>query len=272
VTVTALDAAGNPLAGLVATIAAAGDGVTLVQPSAPTDATGATTGSISASTAGTHVVTATIGGKALSATATLTVTAGPPVPANSSAEVPNGVAGTPTLMTVRLQDALGNPVPGARDKVNASVSGANSSGRLDVADQGGGTYQVSYTPHAVGSDLVQILVDGTALPGSPFTSVVVPGAPDPAHTTAEVPKEASFFSTVNIVVHVADSEGNPVGHGGDQVVIQVRSRGALTVTDQGDGSYTASFHPPTPDTYTIDISLNGVLIADNPFSVRVRLF
>jgi len=36
------------------------------------------------------------------------------------------VAGTPTLMTVRLVDALGNPVTGARDQVDARVSGANN--------------------------------------------------------------------------------------------------------------------------------------------------
>jgi hypothetical protein len=271
VTVTALDGAGNPLAGLAVTLAASGDGVTLVQPSAPTDPSGVTTGTVSASVAGDHEVSATVAGTALSVTATLTVTAGPPVPANSSASVPNGVAGTPTVMTVRLIDALGNPVTGARDRVDARVSGANSTGRLGVEDGGDGTYQLSYTPTLVGSDLVQILVDGTALPGSPFTSVVAPGASDPAHTTAVVPKDASFLSPVGIVVHVADSQGNPVGHGGDQVQITVRDIGPLSVADQGDGSYTATFNPPGPSTFTIDISLNGVAISGSPFTVRVRL-
>jgi hypothetical protein len=254
------------------TLAASGDGVTLVQPSAPTDPSGVTTGTVSASVAGDHEVSATVAGTALSVTATLTVTAGPPVPANSSASVPNGVAGTRTVMTVRLIDALGNPVTGARDQVDARVSGANNTGRLGLDDSGDGTYQLSYTPTLVGSDLVQILVNGIALPGSPFTSVVAPGASDPAHTTAVVPKDASFLLPVGIVVHVADSEGNPVGHGGDQVLITVRDIGPLGVTDQGDGSYTATFNPPGPSTYTIDISLNGVAISGSPFDVRVRLF
>jgi hypothetical protein len=272
VTITALDAAGNPLAGLGATLAASGDGVTLVQPSAPTDASGVTTGTITASVAGDHVVSATVAGTALSATATLTVTPGPVVAANSSADVPNGVAGTPTVIVVRLRDALGNLVPGAGDRLDASVSGANNTGRLGVEDGGGGTYQLAYTPTLVGSDLVQILVDGTALAGSPFTSVVTPGAGDPAHTTAAVPKDVSFLSPVGIVVHVADSQGNPVGRGGDQVQIAVRDLGALSVVDQGDGSYTATFNPPGITTYTIDISLNGVAISGSPFKVRVRLF
>jgi hypothetical protein len=272
VTVTALDGAGNPLAGLAVTLAATGDGVTLVQPAAPTDAAGLATGTISASVTGDHVVSATVAGTALSATATVTVTPGPVVAANSSAEVPDGVAGTPTVMTVVLHDALDNPVPGVRDRVNASVSGANSGGGLSVADKGGGSYEISYTPTLVGNDLIQILVDGTALPGSPFTSVVVPGASDPDNTTAVVPKDASLFTPVGIVVHVADSEGNPVGRGGDQVVIQVLEVGPLTVVDHADGSYTATFNPPGPNTYTIDITLNGAAIKDNPFSVRVRLF
>ncbi|MFL5493851.1 MAG: Ig-like domain-containing protein [Gemmatimonadales bacterium] len=272
VTVTALDGAGNPLAGLAVTLAATGDGVTLGQPASSTDASGVTTGTISASGAGDHVVSATVAGTAISATATLSVTAGPPLPANSSANVPNGVAGTPTVMTVRLVDALGNPVTGARDRVDASVSGANPTKRLDVGAGDGGSYQVSYTPKVAGSDLVQILVDGTALPGSPFTSVVVAGAADPAHTTAVVPKDDSFLAPVGIVVHVADSEGNPVGHGGDQVQITVRNVGPLGVVDQGDGSYTATFSPPGPSTYTMDISLNGVAISGSPFIVRVRLF
>jgi Bacterial Ig-like domain (group 1)/Filamin/ABP280 repeat len=272
VTVTALDGAGNPLAGLPVTLAASGDGVTLVQPASPTDASGVTTGTISASVAGDHVVSATVAGTALSVTATLSVAAGPPVAASSSATVPNGVAGTPTAMTVRLLDALGNPVTGARDRLDVRVSGANNTGRLDAQDGGDGNYQVSYTPTVAGSDLVQILVDGAALPGSPFTSVVVPGASDPAHTTAVVPKDATFLFPVGIVVHVADAEGNPVGHGGDQVQITVRNVGSLSVVDQGDGSYTATFNPPGPSTYTIDISLNGVAISGSPFSVRVRMF
>ncbi|HET7248685.1 MAG TPA: Ig-like domain-containing protein [Gemmatimonadales bacterium] len=71
--VTARDGFGNPVSGAAVTLGFSGSGVTLTQPSAPTDATGVTLGSLTASSAGTVTVSATAGGVALTQAATVTV-------------------------------------------------------------------------------------------------------------------------------------------------------------------------------------------------------
>jgi len=73
--VTARDAFANPVSGASVTLAASGSGVTLTQPSAPSDAAGVATGALAASTTGTKTVSATVAGVAIAQTATVTVLA-----------------------------------------------------------------------------------------------------------------------------------------------------------------------------------------------------
>jgi adhesin/invasin len=279
ITVVVRDSRNNPLAGQSVSLAATGDGVTLTQPG-PTNSAGTTTGTLSATAAGPHVITAVTGGVTLGS-ATVTVTPGAPSPSRSSVTVPNGSVDTPTEISIALQDEFGNVLPDARGQIAVSVSGANSVGSVGVDDLGGGSYRAVYTPTAAGIDQVSVIVAGQAVVGSPFTSTVAAGAADPAHTTADVPKEVGLLNPsenpVHITVRTADARGNPVGHGGSQVTITVR-RGSdvvevLPVTDVGDGTYTATWTVrETANNYRVSITLNGTEIKDSPFSVKVTLF
>ena len=71
--VTAHDAYGNPVSSASVALVASGSGVTLTQPSAPTDATGVALGSLTASATGTKTVSATVAGVAVSQTASVSV-------------------------------------------------------------------------------------------------------------------------------------------------------------------------------------------------------
>jgi adhesin/invasin len=268
ITVVVRDSRSNPIAGQAVTLAATGDGVSLSQPAA-TDASGTTTGSFSATGAGGHVISATVGGVTVGST-TVNVSADAPVVARATATVPAGVAGSATGIQVVLQDQFGNRVPGAAGQITITVSGSNPVGGLSVSDQGGGNYAASYTPTAVGVDLVDIRVAGQPIPGSPFTSPVTPGASDPNRTTAEVP-DGAFAVPLEIVVHVADAQGNPVGHGGDVVTVTIANVGDLGVEDRGDGTYHAGWTPFTVGTFEVIITLNGTRIAGSYFT-HINLF
>jgi hypothetical protein len=279
ITIVVRDASGNPLPGQLVTLTATGTGNTLTQPG-PTTGSGTTTGKLSATSAGPHVVTAMTGGVTLGST-TVTVTAGAPSTARSSVTVPNGVAGTPTAVQIALQDQFGNPVAGAAGQIAGSVSGANTANLGQPEDLGGGGYRATYTPSRTGIDQVSVTLAGTAMAGSPFTSSVVAGAADPEHTTADVPRDVGLFNPsenpVHIVVQVADALGNPQGRGGDQVQIAVFRGSELVaqpaVTDVGDGSYTASWTVQVQaNNYKVFITLNGTEIKDSPFAVKVGLF
>ena len=278
-TIVVRDSRNNPLAGQPVTLTATGDGVTLTQPG-PTNGAGRTTGTMSATVVGPHVITAMTGGVTLGS-ATVTVTPGAPSPSRTSVTVPNGAVDTPTEIAIALQDEFGNVLPDAKGQIAVSVSGANSIGSVAVDDLGGGNYRAVYTPTTAGIDQVGVAVAGQAVVGSPFASTVAAGAADANHTTANVPKEVGLLNPaenpVRITVITADSRGNPVGHGGNQVTITVqRDKDVVAVplvTDAGDGTYTATWTvQSTANNDRVTITLNGTEIKDSPFPVKVSLF
>jgi Bacterial Ig-like domain (group 1)/Filamin/ABP280 repeat len=260
ITVTVRDQFDNPLPGVEVALAVTGSGNTLVQPDGPTNASGVTTGRLSSTAVGSRTVSATAGGIAIEQAATVTVSAGTPSASTSSATVPNGQAGQTTTIEILLKDASDNPVAGRASSIEFSISGANSVGGLAASDQGGGRYTVSYTPQVAGTDRITIRVSGSALAGSPFPSQVEPGPVNPATSTAAI--STSFFG-VGAIVTARDAQGNPVGHGGETVVMTVDGGTPVTATDRGDGTYQAAAIDFNPE--VVEIEMNGVPIKGSPF-------
>ena len=76
ITVTARDAAGNPIQGATVVLAATGTGNTLTQPAGGTNASGVATGALSSTVGGIKTASATINGTLINQTANVTVLAG----------------------------------------------------------------------------------------------------------------------------------------------------------------------------------------------------
>ncbi len=202
---------------------------------------------------------------------TFTIDAGAVSPANSTAALPDGTAGTATDVVVQARDASGYALTSGGATVVMTVSGANAAGPITAADEGDGTYTASYTPTAAGTDRVAITMDGTPIGGSPLTSTVDPGSVSPAHSTATVPS-GSVGSATGITVRARDDYGNPLSSGGAQVVVSVsgaNNPGALTVTDRGNGTYTASYTPTSAGTDQVAITMNGTPLGGSPFTSTV---
>jgi adhesin/invasin len=269
ITVIARDAFDNPVSGLAVTLAASGPANTLTQPVNQTGTNGSTTGQLSATTPGDRTVSATISGTAVVQTATIAVSAGAANAARSSATVPEGTAGRGTTIEIRLRDAQGNDVTGQATAIAVSVSGANSRGSLGASDQGGGRYTATYTPEKAGTDRVQVKVSGTALPGSPFASVVQAGSADPRMSQAAVPgcvESADLPATITITAF--DAFGNRVTRGGGNFQIRVNQGPAFRPVDNGNGTYTARLNLNT-GVFRIDITLDGTAVNGNPFQIIV---
>ena len=191
---------------------------------------------------------------------------GPPLASASSASVPaNGITGTSTAITVRLEDAFGTPVEGAAGDIAISIAGPNPVSGLEVSDGGDGSYSASYTPILAGTDQVDVRVKGEAVAGSPFASVVAAGPADPSTTTAVFTRSGFFNTTINVVVTSRDAHGNPLGHGGDLVQVQLNGGEVPNTVDRGDGTYTNSFFAGF-GAASVAVLLNGVSIAGSPFS------
>jgi adhesin/invasin len=268
ISVIVRDSHGNPLAGKSVSLSATGSGVSIAQPG-PTDPSGATSGRFSATGAGEHVITAQTDGVTLGTT-TVRVTAGPLVASSTEVTVPGGTAGSETAIEITLKDQFGNAVPGAAGQVAVAVSGANANPSLSV-EESGGRYRARYTPTVVGTDQIDVSVGGQPAPGSPFSSVVVAGPPDPRGTTALVP-DGSFGGPLDILVFLGDAQGNRVGRDAGTVAVTVRGVTALTVEYAGDGIYRARWTPFVVGVFQIDITLDGTPIANSPFSTTVRFF
>ncbi len=195
-------------------------------------------------------------------TNTFNISAAPADPANSTATVPAGTAGTVTNIVVTVNDAFDNPRNG--QVVAISVSGSNLASPA-VTDVGNGTYTAAYTPTAAGSDNVAITLNTVAISGSPYTSVVSAGAADPANSTATVPAGTAGAAT-NIVVTVNDASGNPKT--GETVVISVSGSNLASpaVTDVGNGTYTAAYTPTATGSDNVAITLNTVAISGSPYT------
>jgi adhesin/invasin len=269
VTIIVRDSRGNPLGGQTVTLAATGSGVTLTQPGA-TDGSGSTSARFSATSAGDHVIRASIGEVALGS-ATVKVTPGPVVASQTSVTVPDGTAGTTTAIDITLKDEFGNPVPGAAGQITVAVTGPNAVGALPVSDQGGGNYRALYEPHVVGTDQIDVRVGGQPVSGSPFASAVKAGPPDPGRTTAVVP-DGTFGQTVNILVFLADAQGNRIGADAAVIKVDIQGIGPLEVVYAGDGIYVARWTPRVIGTFKVDITLNGTPIAGSPFTMHVGFF
>jgi adhesin/invasin len=266
ITVTVRDEFGNPVSGVEVSLSATGSGNTLVQPTAATNADGVTTGRLSATGLGSHVVSATAGGTLIVQTATVTVGAGAPVAGNSSATVPNGTSGVVTAISIQLKDALGNAVAGAQAAIGVVINGPNSGTAVNIEDLGGGQYRATYTPRASGIDLIDIRVGGVPIPGSPFTSAIAPGPVSPGASTAAVSRGGGLFDNIDVVVTARDAQGNPTGRGGDIVLISVNGSTPVRATDRGNGTYTAAI-PTFGFQFTVAITLNGGAISGSPFQV-----
>jgi hypothetical protein len=276
ITVTARDAFENPISGLTVTLSATGTGNTLTQPGAPTGSDGKATGTLSATTPGDRVISAKVGSVSLAATATVTVSAGTPVAAQSSATVPGGTAGQVTTVQIRLKDAQGNAVEGRRDAIGVTISGANTVTQVPVAEQGGGTYTATYTPQRTGTDQVHVKVLGTELSG-PLTSTVIAGPASASRSQVDMPSRVSGFPapSVRLTITAFDALGNRITRGGAGFEVRVEDdsgeRPPEDLTDNRDGTYTATLAPGY-GAFLVHVRLNGQEVAESPYELIVSFF
>ncbi|HUR95009.1 MAG TPA: invasin domain 3-containing protein [Gemmatimonadales bacterium] len=269
ITVTARDAFDNAVPGAAVILAATGPGNALTQPGQPTGDDGTTAGSLSATTPGERVVSATIAGTPITESVTVVVSAGTPSAARSSATVPDGTAGQGTTIEIRLADAQGNEVAGSAGAIAVSVSGANSEGSVGVTDQGGGRYTAGYTPTKAGTDRVRVRVSGADVTGSPFSSDVGPGSADAGGSVAAVPAcvDASDLPA-RITITAFDAFGNRITRGGDAFRLRVNEGAAITPSDEADGTYTADLELQV-GIFRVDVTLDGAQVGNSPYQLVV---
>jgi len=96
-----------------------------------------------------------------------TVAPGAADPDQTTASVPDGSFGEALEIMVSVRDKQGNPLGRGGDQVRVLIEHGLE---LAVEDRGDGTYRAEWIPRTVGTFKVDILLNGKAIKGSPFTT------------------------------------------------------------------------------------------------------
>jgi adhesin/invasin len=240
--------------------------MTVSQPVGTTDVNGEVIGAVSATTAGSYNVSATVDGSVLvSQTASVTVTPGAVSPAQSLvvAASPSITAGGSSSITVTVQDANNNPISGAAVQLTAAgMTVTQPVGTTDV--NGEATGSVSAT--AVGLYSVSATVDGTAAITQAASVTVTPGAVSVAQSLVSVGSGTVISGTgTTLTLQTKDAAGNNLTTDGLTVVFTLGGGSSIGtiggVSYQGNGVYTAPFDgviAGSPTTIEVTIEGNAV--------------
>ncbi len=188
-------------------------------------------------------------------TATTTISAAP------GSIVANG-SSTATI-TVQAKDASGNNIVIG----GATVTLSTTAGSLGpVTDHNNGTYTATLTSGTiVQTDTVRGTLNGSAIVDT-ATVKFIPGIASPATSTiVAAPSSivADGISTAALTVRLKDAFGNNLTTGGAAVALSTTAGTLNAVTDNGNGTYSASLKSGiTPTIATVRGTVNSAAIAD----------
>lgn len=270
---------GNPIlkSGVIVTAAIATGGGTLTgTTSVSTNASGVarfTNLAVSGANGGRTLIFAATGHTA--ATSSTIDVAAPSVSASRSSvsASPTSIAvGAQATIKVTARDNSGNPVSGMPVVITVSGSGNTLTQPAAFTDnKGEATGTVSSTTPEVKT--ISAAIGGTTVIQS-ATVTVNSGGPSAQYSTAQVPGGKAFRWTT-ITVTTRDASGNRMNRGGYASQIRVSVSGAnnasnLTISDQGDGTYEASYFPVFKGTDLVAITINGAPIQGSPYQTKVK--
>ena len=227
----------------------------------------------SASTAGSATVSGTVNGSAIVDTAVVTFTAVATrlefvqQPTDEQA----GVSISPAI-TVRAVDGGGATVAAFTGNVTIAISanpgGGTLSGTTTVAAVNGVATFGNLSINRTGSGYTRAAT-ATGLTGATSaTFAITPGPASPATsqiTASPTSIPANGTSTSTITVELRDALGNPLTTGGALVALNTTGGNLGAVTNNGNGTYTATLTSPsstTTTTATISGTVNGAAITD----------
>ena len=215
--------------------------------------------------AGTNTVTATINSQGLTAAApTVTVTPGPDSLAQSTVSIaPSSIqSGGVATITLTARDAAGNQVSSGGLSVAFGLGAGSASGVFTaVADLGHGIYVATFTGILAGTNTVTAKIGGQSVASTPPTITVTAAAVNLADSTVTVaPGIIQSGSTATVTLSARDGNGNLESAGGATVVFGLAGSATGTfsaVTDNHNGTYTASFTGLLVGTSTVTASYNA---------------
>ncbi|KAM3872462.1 filamin-A isoform 1-T1 [Diretmus argenteus] len=198
---------------------------------------------------------------------------------------PFNVAVAPTLDLSKINvTGLGDKMTVGKDKdVTVKTKGAGGQGKVAAKVTGPAgkpvaskvepglspeTSQVKFIPRDAGPYQVELTYDGAPIPGSPFTPTAYP-ATDPSKVRCSGPglERAKVGETGEFVVDCTNA-------GPAELTIEIISdsgtEAEVHIQDNGDGTYTITYIPLYPGSYTLTIRYGGQDVPNFPARLNVE--
>ncbi|WP_170206003.1 Ig-like domain-containing protein [Klugiella xanthotipulae] len=272
--VTVTDAQGNPVSGqavvFTSTATLSGSGT------ATSNASGSAIIQVSSLVAGEFSVSATIGGaatlnspqKVTFVAGAVSLTAGKTRVSATTAQVEANGTATHTV-TATVQDANGNPVPGATVTFTPAEAGLSSADNFTQVTGANGIVTLRLSSTTAGDFHVATAVNGTDIPaanGNPVTLTYRTGAPSSAQSSWTVTPDTAVVAdgknAFTATVTVMDANKNKVANAPVDFAVpaEVRITEAAPFTTDDSGQVTVHFTATAAGTYPVSAALGATRI------------
>ena len=253
-TVTVKDALGNPVVGTAVTLSASGSDNAFGSLSGTTNASGVFTTTLASTLAQSETITATEG--SVHETTNVTFVAGPPAAADSTITASptsltaDGVSAT--TLTVKVEDAQGNPVGGSAVTLSANGSD-NAFGTTSGTTNANGVFATTLTSTVAQTETITA-TEGSAQETTNVTFVAGPPSSAKSTITASPASlRADGTSPTTLTVKVEDAQGNPVA--GTAVTLSASGSdntfGSISATTNANGVFTTTLASTLAQTETV---------------------
>jgi hypothetical protein len=219
--------------------------------------------------AGANTIKATVNGSVVTSTApAVTVRVGPYSPAKSPVTLSavSVAAGGAVTVTLQPEDAGGNKLILPGQAVSFGLTSGQGSFGATTFNNKTGAYSATFTATAAGSYQFTATLGGQPVTSTPPALTVAPGTASPANSVVIVGSgSVASGSGVVVTLRAVDAYGNPEVTGGLKVVFSLGSKtggqGKFgTVTDNKNGTYTATFAGTIAGTNTITATIGGAKV------------
>ncbi len=204
---------------------------------------------------------------------TLTVSTADPSQSTISVTPANISAGQTTRVTLTAIDSSGaEETSGGLDVAFGLGSGSGTGTFSAVTDNGDGTYTAVFTGIIAGTNTITATINDQPVTTSAPAVAVTPGAVDLAESTVSAAATAlPVGGNTTVTLTARDSYGNQETTGGLLVSFGLESAvGTFSqVTDNDDGTYSATFTAISPGTATFEATINYQSVSSVPAGITV---
>ncbi|HQQ79276.1 MAG TPA: filamin/ABP280 repeat domain-containing protein [Thermoanaerobaculia bacterium] len=185
--------------------------------------------------------------------------------------LPSSVAGEEATFIIQARDASNHKRTAGGDTFVARLAGPETVS-VSITDRRDGTYAGRYTALRSGPHTLSVMRGNLNILGSPFTVVVGSGITSASLSSLLVLPTVAAGGTGTFLIQARNQFGVKRDTGGDVFVARLSGPATppVSVADQHDGTYRATFLVSGAGTYTVDVLFGGLPISGSPFRFEAR--